>query len=145
MPELDLAVRVTRYLDRQIHWFETVLEELDGIARADTTELQAWGARQERRTKEMETLENEHHALLRDWRGSGVPTEEERSTVLVMAKRAETLRKRLAVRYDALLRRFATRMDEERRDLATLRKGYGLLEKYRPGGAQAHDFLDRKA
>lgn len=146
MTDYDTANRVLRYLERRIAWFEKILRDVNTLD-LDTSDpaWDYWIDSQQQRSSEMEQLAQEHEALLNEWQGTDSASASERQTVRRFAERAERLQNEVLHYYAQTQLALDARMDADRDRAAALRKGKQLLDKYRPGNTDLHDFLDRRA
>ena len=142
----DTATRLRIFFKRQIDWLETRLEELDRLeALLDDEYLDALTEAEARRERELENFRREATGLLREWRASEDATETDREEIRALADQAREL-------VNQLVKRCATAADVTRGEKArredefnAMRRGQGMLRKYRPGGDEDEGRIDRRA
>lgn len=141
-----LTTRMRTFFLRQIAWLQTRLDELSQFdAQLDEAQFQAMAATEMQRARELEHLQREAAALLREWRGGVMASEEERNEVQELSARARELVTELVTRCQLAAEETHEAEEEVAMELNALRRAQGTLRKYRPAVGPDEGRIDRRA
>lgn len=142
----SLATRVSRYLVRQIAWYESALDFLDALpGLLGAGEHVHAAARQQEQQVLLDQLAREFALLHREWvlrQTHGEPAEAE---VASLSERAETLRQEVLARQGAAGDLLNLARAHDLRGLREVGQGKDLMDKYRFVRDDAAGFLDHQA
>lgn len=148
----NIVLRMGDCLKRQIVWYGTLCEELLAISKfLDSDEdfeeptLSDLVEKAEGFGKRSRVLEEEFHALKREWDESDSILPAEREEIRAMGMEAEVLSAEVATLYtrnEELAQRHAS---SKRAEMATMQRLSASLHKYRTDDDDRMSFLDRKA
>jgi hypothetical protein len=145
-PIPSIAERVSRYLVRQIAWYETALDFLDALpALLAAGEHVHAAARQQEQQAALEQLTQEHDLLQREWaasRADGAPRD---AHVASLSERSEALRQEVLRRQTAAGEILGAARAADLRGLNEVGQGKDLMDKYRNVRDDAAGFLDHQA
>lgn len=141
-----IAARMKDYFGRQIALFETMLVNLETIEEDLGRDAgEGMLPLQSAHEKGMRDLGEEFRSLQREWEATQDLSDDERSDLGNLARRADTLCAELQAR----LARGASVADEGaaalRESIGRVRLGKDLLGKYGPGDGTGAAYIDRKA
>lgn len=148
----DIPGRMKDYFERQIGWFEKMLEDLatleedlDASMPDDASVPQEVVQRQEAHEKGMRALEDEFISLLHEWEVTESIGESARKEVRALAREAEALSNKLQSVMGRGAELAAERMASLEVAFGQIRQGKTMVEGYRTGGAADASYVDRKA
>ena len=142
----DIAWRVHSYLDRQIAWLEKELRETDGLVlTTDGASVDAFLERVHRQNHALEEFAREQNGLLAEWRQGGEYVDAARDTVQEKTARIQELLAQLSKRQEQFLAVTGRVAAEVGTQLTQLRRGHGVLGKYRQDDGGAWHGVDRRA
>lgn len=142
----DISGRMKDYFERQIGWFEKMLEDLATLEEDwDASMPQKVVQRQEAHEKGMRALEDEFISLLHEWEVTESIGESARKEVRALAREAETLSNKLQSVMGRGAELAAERMASLEVAFGQIRQGKTMVEGYRTGGAADASYVDRKA
>ncbi len=145
MPNPELTRRMRNYFQRQIAWFNQMLDELQQVEEAvDDSELEAYAARQQAHSQTMATLAREFELLQREWGSATDLSEDERAEIRALATEAEKLSVEMAKRCNNAAAALQDRLKELRVTIDELSRGRGMMRKYSADDPGA-DYFDREA
>ncbi len=133
------------YFNRQIAWFNKMLEELDQLEdAADGPELEAYVARQRAHGETTAALAREFEILQREWAADEKISGEEREEIRALAAEVEELSAVMTQRFDAAAAAVDSRMRNVQDAIDELSRGRGAMRKY-GGGEPESGYFDREA
>lgn len=144
MPSID--ERVSRYLVRQIAWYETALDFLDALPALLAAGEHAHAAtRQQEQQAVLEQLTQEHDLLQREWAVALADGSPRDANVASLSERSDALRREVMARQAAAGETLRAARAEDLRGLNEVGQGKDLMDKYRVVRDDAAGFLDHQA
>lgn len=145
MPDRPVCERVTEFFQRQIAWYNFVLEDLDGLdSRLDNPNPGALEGQRACYDRDIQQQEKQLRALLAEWQASPAPAEAEVKRVRDLARRAEELAARVAAELLNASERAGAKAQEVRKNLESLQKGRQVFCLYRQTELENPGFVDEK-
>ena len=141
----SLETRILAHLERRIHLFECLLEEISLFeSLPDNADFDNILEAQRRRAADIEHLLREYNALHREWQAARA-TPEERARVQTQSQRAEALAEHVQTRIEAVTKLTQSRGTGYKNALDEMKRGQGMLRKYRGGHEDSAGYFDRNA
>lgn len=148
----NIVVRMRNFLVRQIGWSETLRNELFEIAgfmnaseELEESRLLSIVEKSERSSKQSRVLQEEFHALKREWDNSESITPAERAEIRSMGEKAQSLSRELAGLYTQNSTDALREASTQRGEMTEMKRLSKSLHKYRTDDDSELSFLDRKA
>jgi len=147
MAKQSLTDRMEDYFARQMASLERLKADLRRVEHtlSDPEALRSHLTLREKHASETQALQDEFHALHREWQAAARLPIGERDAVRVLAGQAEALARDVSKAYDDLAVRAKAEADVVTESLAVLRRSRSLLAKYSGKRTREPSFLDRKA
>lgn len=153
MTGTGLAQRFHDYFGRQVAWleellgeYENLLAELEQSKELSSERLTELIEEQMRNTSRSDALAAEFRALWNEYQSTRSLDVDDRKELAPSVERARELAGRLSQIHRDAAGRMAEHLARGKASYAELRKGVGMLRKYRPGGpAAGGGYVDRRA
>ena len=132
VPLDPLADRVSTFLERQLAWYDCVLDDLASAeSQFDEQEPDAIEARRAVYTSDIADQERQLKALLAEWQDGQKPAPADVQRIRALASRVEERAARAAGELQRTAAGMGARAEEVRRNLETLRNGRRAFRGYR--------------
>ncbi len=146
MPAPELLERLRDYLVRQIAWLEETLRALAALTHGLSEEsLHGLVEEQTQREKRWTDLQRERRGLLHEWQQDKTFAPDERAAIRRLDRRALDLAEEANRRFDEAALLLEAEKTKRREALDAVRRGKGMIAKFRPGLNPAAGFIDKKA
>ncbi len=146
MPAPKLVERVHDYLNRQAAWLEETLRALKAVTHDLSEESQGGLVKEQaKREKRWTDLQRERRGLLYEWQRAETITPKERAAIRRLDRRALDLAEETSRRFDEARGVLEKEKTKRKEALDAVRKGKGMIAKFRPGLNPAAGFFDKKA
>ncbi len=145
MPTYPLPYRIHDFLNRQIAWAKTVLNELDAFcAMTDDGDFDEIATHQARREKETRAMAREYNGLLQEWSRATDLSAELREAVARHSREAGDLLEQVRSRYEEAADAAQRLKSQNHQALNDLRRGRRSVNIYTPDVVPTPEFIDRE-
>ena len=146
MPTYPLAYRITQFLNRQIDWSRTALEELETFTNAPgDADIEPMLAVQQARERETRDMAREYRGLAREWADAHDMDPDDVAAIKRLSGEAQVLVEQLRQAYAHADAAAEAKRASNRRAANDLRRGRRSVNIYRPGDLVSPGFIDKKA
>ncbi len=146
MPTHPLPYRIHDFLDRQIAWSRSVIDELEAFCTMpDTADLDGTAQLHLRREREARSMAKEYNGLLHEWQKAADIAPEVREAITRHSSEAQSLLDEVKIRYENAEQAAEQRKTRNHQALNDLRRGRRSVNIYRSGVLVSPGFVDTKA